>query len=217
MRPTQTGERAAGVAGSVVAALLLCGALLCIAVAGAGARHGRQWVTALFGRRVPGIIIHHTATPAVVNGRRVDAAFLDEAHARRGWSVTYEGRTYHIGYHYVILPDGTVQGGRPEAVHGAHTQRHNQYIGICLVGNFSSSDNPLGRQWPSRPTDAQLKALVTLIRDVAGRYGLGPSDLYRHRDFAETACPGDRFPMEEVRQRCNLAARGARRPPSAGH
>ena len=212
VRENPAADHLPRLAGTVAAALLLCCAVLNVGVAAAAARHGRQWVTALFGKRVPGIVIHHSATPAVVNGRRVDAAFLDAAHARRGWGVTYNGRTYHLGYHYVILPDGTVQGGRPEEVAGAHPERHNRYIGICLVGNFSSSANPLGREWPSRPTQAQLNALVDLIRDIGGRYGLQAGDLYRHRDFADTACPGDRFPMEEVRQRCGLAAdRGRKR------
>ncbi len=187
--------------GSTAASVLLVCAIANVGLGGVAARQGRYWYRALIGTRAPGIIIHHSATGATAQGVPVDAASIDADHASRGWGVHYKGRTYHIGYHYVVLPDGTVQSGRPEQVPGAHTKGHNRYIGICLVGNFSSSANPLSTQWPTRPTPAQLDALVSLIDDIASRHGLGPGDVYRHRDFAETACPGDRFPMDEVRRR----------------
>src|SRR5437016_681095 len=89
-----------------------------------------------------GIIIHHSAVPPFPDGRPIDAKLIDEIHRERGYNAFYWGRFYHIGYHYVILPDGTVQQGRPEHCRGAHAQGYNSYIGICLVGDFSSKDNP---------------------------------------------------------------------------
>ena len=50
----------------------------------------------------------------------------------------------HIGYHFLILPDGTVERGRPESMWGAHTRDHNDTLGICLVGDFDRRDNPRG-------------------------------------------------------------------------
>lgn len=39
-----------------------------------------------------------------------------------------------MGYHYVILEDGTVQIGRPLGCPGAHAKGYNNYVGICLIG-----------------------------------------------------------------------------------
>jgi len=134
----------------------------------------------------------------VAEGQTVDARLIDRWHARRGFARADEERIYHIGYHYVILPDGVIQHGRPERMRGAHCEGHNDQLGICLVGNFSSSANPRGRQGPNRPTEAQLAALDHLLRSLIGRYGFTRRDLHRHRDYAETACPGDGFPFERV-------------------
>ncbi|GIV16153.1 MAG: hypothetical protein KatS3mg022_1588 [Armatimonadota bacterium] len=58
-----------------------------------------------------GILIHHSATPFRLKGRIVDAKKIDEMHRQRGFSIVCNQKTYHIGYHYVILPDGRIQPG----------------------------------------------------------------------------------------------------------
>lgn len=151
---------------------------------------------ALYWRSLPytiqpqGIIVHHSA---LGNGRsmeRGDAALIDRIHQQRGFGVEYRGRTYHIGYHYVILPDGTIQSGRPERCVGAHALGFNDRLGICLVGNFMHTP----------PTQAQMKSLKTLTQQLMSRYGLKPSDVLRHRDCRHTACPGDRFPFADLQR-----------------
>ena len=176
---------------------LLLAALLNLLIAGLNTRHPSV-VTRYLWHRPGGIILHHSATAQRVDGRLVDAAFIDRMHARRGFNGFAAGRNYHIGYHYVILGDGTVQSGRPEWMWGAHTKRHNDQLGICLIGDFSSGDNPNGRNGPLRPTQAQLDALNRLLRQLTAKYDFRPEDLHRHRDYAPTACPGDRFPFEQV-------------------
>src|SRR5215207_5216822 len=109
-----------------------------------------------------GIIIHHSAIAPPLDGTPVDAATIDRIHKRRGYEIFYWGRVYHIGYHYVILPDGTVQQGRPEHCEGAHTLGHNTYLGICLIGDFSTTHNPDGERGLRRPTAAQMRALLEL-------------------------------------------------------
>jgi hypothetical protein len=54
---------------------------------------------------------------------------------------------------------------------------------------------------PARPTGAQLDALDHLLLTLSKRYNLSPGDIKRHRDFAQTACPGDRLPIQSVRAR----------------
>ena len=50
----------------------------------------------------------------------INAARLEEIHKKRGFGIEFEGKKYHIAYHYVILPDGTIEKGRPDHCEGAH-------------------------------------------------------------------------------------------------
>jgi hypothetical protein len=140
-----------------------------------------------------GIIIHHSDTPGMIHGRYVGAALIDRSHQRRGFAIQYRGQLYHIGYHYVIREDGVIEAGRPEHCLGAHAKGHNGYLGICLVGDFSTRHNP--HFWaPSRPTPPQLHSLVWLCRRLMTKYQIPPDHVIRHCDVRETDCPGDRFP-----------------------
>jgi N-acetyl-anhydromuramyl-L-alanine amidase AmpD len=179
---------------------LLAAALLNLLLAGLSGKLNLDW-RRLWMQRPHGIILHHTATPDVVEGKRVDAAFIGREHARRGFSTTVGARNIHIGYHYLILRDGTVQPGRPEDVPGSHTLGHNDQLGICLVGNFSSGANPHGEHGSTQPSRQQLAALDRLLKQLIDKYHYRPKHLHRHRDYAPTACPGDRFPFEDVKRR----------------
>lgn len=196
-----TPERARAYGVGWVQLLLLLAALATVAVGGLSMRLGPRWARRLFFRAPAGIVIHHTASGAHVDGKRVDATLISQWHQLKGFGAEYRGKQYHIGYHYVILPDGTLERGRPDWMLGAHARGYNDYLGICLVGNFDSAANPRGAQQPARPTQAQLDALVGLLRDLMTRYRLKPSDIYGHSEVGSTACPGDRFPMDEVLRR----------------
>jgi hypothetical protein len=120
-----------------------------------------------------GIVIHHSALGGDADGR-ADLARIDAIHARRGWGIFYAGRTYHVGYHYVIRRDGTIEPGRPERCRGAHTRGHNDLLGICLLGDFTHRG----------PTAAQRRSLLRLCRDLMARYRIPPGAVVRHRDLA---------------------------------
>jgi hypothetical protein len=170
-----TGNRP-GLAGWVLLA-----ASLATVVSGAGAaRWGSCWYLRLGLHTPPGIVVHHSATDNHAGGKAIDAQAIDQAHEKRGWGIESGGKTYHIGYHYVILPTGEVQEGRPEWLPGAHTVGHNDMLGICLVGNFELT----------KPTPAQTRAAVELIAHLMRKYGIKASQVHAHRDFAQTACPG---------------------------
>lgn len=186
--------------------VLLVAAAANLAAWGLQNQLGAGWWWQLVPHRPKGIILHHSASPATAGGQAVDAALIDQVHARRGFGRAGGDRVYHIGYHYVILPDGTVETGRPEWLPGAHAEGHNNQLGICLIGNFSSSANPTGAHGNTEPTPAQRAALQKLLRRLARKYGFGPQHLHRHRDYAPTACPGDRFPFDQVRREAFPAA-----------
>lgn len=179
--------------------VLLILALAIVAVGSLTMRLGPRWPRRLFFRGPAGVVIHHTATGATVEGHVVNARLIAQWHQRRGFSTEYRGKIYHIGYHYVILPDGTLEQGRPEWMLGAHTYGHNDYLGICLVGNFDHNANPDGAQQPARPTPAQMATLRSLLRDLMTKYRLRPTDIFGHCELGATACPGDRFPLDKLR------------------
>ena len=192
--------------------------LLLVIAAGVCAFRYRGLIAEWFRQKPPGIIVHHSASPPVVGGVTVDAKALDRIHAHRGFQTWYRGKLYHIGYHFVVLQDGRVQTGRPVGCRGAHTHGspiYNRYIGICLVGNFSSSANRHGEQGPVRPTRAQMNALTGLCERLMREYDIDPAHVKRHRDFNQTACPGDRFPYDAFI--AELTRRRAERVANAGN
>ena len=146
-----------------------------------------------------GIIIHHAAIPPRSDGGLIDARLIDEIHQRRGYRSFYWGRFYHVAYHYIILPDGTVEHGRPEHCKGAHAVGFNSYIGICLVGDFSSGENPDGERGLVAPTEAQMTALIDLCKRLSLYYQIPTEHILRHSDVKQTTdCPGDRFPYQQL-------------------
>lgn len=154
-----------------------------------------------------GIIIHHSAVSEAFDGREVDVSVIDSDHRRRGFRTYYWGDVYHVGYHYVILPDGTVQPGRPERCVGAHAVGHNDTLGICLVGDFSTAHNPDGARGLTAPNAAQMRSLVELCRRLREQYRLPPESVRRHSDVNDhTECPGDRFPFDELIRQVNGGA-----------
>jgi len=153
-------------------------------------------VTSYFNSITPaGIILHHTAVLPGDESVPSNTGEIDEFHRLRGFDIRCQGREYHVAYHYLILPDGTVMTGRPERCQGAHAKGYNSYLGIALVGDFSSTDNPDGSKGPPVPTDAQMRALTKLCRELMEKYHIPLQHVMRHNDVARTRCPGDRFPF----------------------
>ena len=141
-----------------------------------------------------GIILHDSDTPASFHGAPFNAAMLEKIHAQDhpGWATEFEGKTYHIAYHYIILPNGRVEQGRPEHCIGTHARKFNHWLGICLIGAFSTSRHT----FPMRPTPPQMTSLVNLCVDIMNRYHIPLDRVKRHRDVNDTYCPGDRIPFE---------------------
>ena len=123
------------------------------------------------------IIIHHSASGDV------SASTIHSWHLAKGW--------LGIGYQFVIRADGAVERGRAEWSIGSHSGpgANGDSIGICLTGNFETGE----------PTEAQLVALVELIRVLREKYGA--LAVIGHKDVMATACPGRKFPWAELQKR----------------
>lgn len=163
-------------------------------------------------RVIDRLTVHHTATPPVLGGRVVDAAFIAESHRRRGLGLG-TGDARDCAYHFVVLPDGEVQPGRPLAYWGSGTrdgEDNLHSIGVALVGDFSGG--------PGGPTGAQLDALDALALWAFSAYGLDAEAVLGHREVSPSACPGRRMDMDALRARlAEAAASGVAgvRPPAA--
>ena len=117
------------------------------------------------------LIIHCSATEA---GQYFDASDIDSWHKARG----FKG----IGYHYVILLDGTVEVGRKENEIGAHCLGKNDYsIGICYIGGL------VNKKATDTRTPEQLKSMIELIKRLMDKYA--GIELHGHNEFANKACP----------------------------
>ena len=148
--------------------------------------------------KATGIVIHHTAViPGESTAPRSERD-IDKYHQARGFEILCFGRVYHVAYHYLIMPNGRVQAGRPERCEGAHAKGYNSYLGISVVGDFSSDDNPTGKKGPMRPTAKQIASLVQLCRRLKDRYNIPLQHIVRHSDISSTKCPGDRFPFRSI-------------------
>ena len=138
-------------------------------------------------RHVNTIVVHHSATNPNDNW---DAKRIDRLHIKkRGWDG--------IGYHAVILRDGTIQRGRDLNREGAHVLGKNKdKIGICLIGGIDPKGNP--NKADPNFSYLQYKSLVSLIRRIQAAYKkVKPTvdiKVTGHRDIAKpekpTQCPG---------------------------
>ena len=119
-------------------------------------------------REVNQIVIHCTATK---ENKYFDVCDIDRWHKQRGFK--------EIGYHYLILLDGTIQVGRNEIEVGAHVKGFNKHsIGVSYVGGLDSN----GKAKDTR-TEEQKRALILLLIDLKARYN--DAEILGHRDFSK--------------------------------
>lgn len=154
------------------------------------------------GRKITALVIHCSASKDGVSlarkGRRGERACtaaetIDRWHAARGfarasWRLKVRPDLKHIGYHYVIDVDGTVEAGREPDEIGAHVKANNACsIGICLVGT-------------ERFTAAQWAALRALIGQLRGSYP--QARVLGHRDFSPDRNHDGRITRDEWLKTC---------------
>lgn len=124
-------------------------------------------------------VIHCAATKngRVLATRRESAAQrIDHMHKRVGFRRkrrnvrAHNSHLRHIGYHYVIDADGTLETGRAEYEQGAHVKGHNRgTVAVCMVGTDAF-------------TIAQWATLRELVQARARDYP--HMRLCGHRDFS---------------------------------
>ena len=171
---------------------------------------------------VTGIAVHHSATANPITGVSMDdAQSIFRYHVEeRGWD--------HGGYHYLVHPTGLVEYALDEAIPAYHAGftdpddacglEQGQYwnhhlIAVCILGWFDRDRVTAdGTRIPDRfvtPSPVQWRTAVALLRTIAGRHGLGASDIYGHRELTgcRTACPGANVDLDALRRDIAAGAR----------
>lgn len=126
-------------------------------------------------RTIKQIVIHCADTP---EGKEFDSGDIKAWHLERGFS--------DIGYHYVILLDGTIEIGRDLNRAGAHAKGINKTsIGICYIGG----KNKEFTEAKDTRTEAQKASFEHLLNTLVRIY---PSaEIMGHYQAVETSktCP----------------------------
>ncbi len=131
-------------------------------------------------RNINKIILHCSATR---EGQDISTETI------RGWHVNERGWS-DIGYHFVVLLDGTVDKARPVKRQGAHVRGKNKgSIGICYIGGCDADMNPKDTR-----NEAQKKSLEEIITYLMESYD--DATLHGHNEFSSKACPS--FNVQEV-------------------
>lgn len=140
-------------------------------------------------RRPDKIIVHHAAT----RNREVPLALATLARAIQDYHMDTND-WIDSGHHFLVDRRGQVAEGRHRSVEalldgqrlveGTHCPDQNdRSVGIENEGTYSEADPPA----------VLLAGLRTLCAFTCQQYGLRATQLYGHRDFRDTACPGDRL------------------------
>ncbi|GBF06793.1 bifunctional N-acetylmuramoyl-L-alanine amidase/muramoylpentapeptide carboxypeptidase [Deinococcus aerius] len=158
----------------------------------------------LLAARPTRVIVHHTATANVTDYSQAQgyalARSIQQSHFDRGWIDT--------GQHFTVSRGGYVMEGRHRSleaaqgggqhVRGAHCEGFNDVsVGIENEGTYTSTTPPA----------AQYDTLVRLCAWLCGQYGIPATELYGHRDFVNTSCPGDALYARLPQLRRDVAAR----------
>jgi N-acetylmuramoyl-L-alanine amidase CwlA len=137
------------------------------------------------------VVVHHTAT-SNTSGTTQSAAF----------SLARSIQDYHMdvngwidsGQNFTVSRGGVAMEGRHRSlerlnlgtsfVHGAHVGAGNvnsESIGIENEGTYTSVT----------PPNALFDKLTSLCAYICDKYGIASSQIFGHRDFMATACPGN--------------------------
>lgn len=140
-------------------------------------------------RRPARILIHHTASANVTDYSRGQAERLARSIQRYHRDTL---RWTDSGQHFTVSRGGYVLEGRHRSlemlrggrrmVEGAHCTGQNIIaVGIENEGTYSKT-GPTAQQW------SRLRQMCAYI---CRQYKVRPTEIYGHRDYKDTACPGD--------------------------
>lgn len=136
-------------------------------------------------RFIDELIVHCTATP---EGEWFDRNDVNAWHKQRGWVM--------IGYHYLVLTDGTIQVGRPIGMIGSHVKGHNkETIGIAYVGGLTAD----AKKPKDTRTQEQINAIFWLCQALVDKYKIKKPIKGHYEYDAGKACPSFNVKIDPIR------------------
>lgn len=137
-------------------------------------------------KRIKQVVIHHSA----------DNLDHPSKHAR----YHVEDKEWPgIGYAFVVGKKGEIWQTQPLDVISYHARSNNsESLGVMVIGNFMETT----------PSNKQMVALHKLLRHLKS---INRDWVIKgHRDVVETDCPGELFPMDEIKSLYNKKRNGKR-------
>lgn len=167
--------------------------MLLLAGCASSPKYDTRFPSANHDSRVQFVVVHYTSTSlerslALLTHGEVSAHYLiaDDAPATVYQLVDESQRAWHAG----------------ESEWLGRTWLNSSSIGIEIV-NPGYRDTPAGRVWYPY-TDAQVTALVALLKDIVKRYDIDPRHIIGHSDIAplRKLDPGPLFPWKRLAEEC---------------
>ncbi|AZF08326.1 N-acetylmuramoyl-L-alanine amidase [Pseudomonas sp. R2-37-08W] len=169
--------------------LLIASVVLLLVGCSSGPRLNTSYPSVNHDNRVQFVVVHYTS-----------------ANLERSLALLTHGQ---VSSHYLIGDDasGTVYKLVDESQRAWHagesewmgrTWLNSSSIGIEIV-NPGYSDTPTGRVWYPY-SEAQVKSLVVLLKDISKRNGIAPKNIIGHSDIAplRKLDPGPLFPWKRL-------------------
>lgn len=127
-------------------------------------------------KNVDSIALHHMAHPTA------DVKTVEGWHINQGWRA--------LGYNFWVGFDGTVYEGRGFKLGAGVENQNGHIISIGFQGDYHSKETKM--------PDAQFNAGVDIIKYVLEKVPT-IKKIGGHKDYMTTACPGQYFPLEEMK------------------
>jgi N-acetylmuramoyl-L-alanine amidase len=139
------------------------------------------------------LVIHHTDGPKI---QPVEA--IHEYHKALGWNG--------VAYHFLVYESGRIVKARPTLAYPACVKGLNRIcLCVAFVGSFMNRP----------PIKEHIDAgawLCAYLKKKWREYYKVTLELKRHKDLADTYCPGEAFPWEQFLRRVEEWLRTMEKP-----
>jgi len=137
------------------------------------------------------IVVHHTATSNSVSTTQSAAYSL--ARSIQNFHMDSNG-WIDSGQNFTVSRGGYAMEGRHrslETLRGGTSFVHGAHVGAGSVNSESIGIENEGTYTSATPPDALFNKLVDLCAYICDKYSVGSNQIFGHRDFMATACPGN--------------------------
>jgi N-acetylmuramoyl-L-alanine amidase len=136
------------------------------------------------------VMIHHSGVSWNINP---DQFLANNSYHQKLWHFR-SSLGYYLGYNYEISKYGKVYKARAAGERTAACYQggmnDGRCIHVCLDGNFEVE----------RPVPNQIYALRDLLRELKLKFPFSSENIFFHRQFSNTVCPGKSMDLNFIRR-----------------